>query len=291
MTALLVDASHHNAVLDPAALRRGGVTGVVLKATEGAGFADPTFAARRDACHAAGLAVGVYHFARLGDPAAEAAFFAAAVGVLRPGEFVGLDMEVSAPGVDIVAWSAAWLDALASRMGGEVRLEYLNKAELAAHDWGPVVARGVRLWLADYDGRQVVVPSGSWPALTLKQYTAAGQVGGFTGDLDWAPGDLTTLTSLTEDDMTPEQDARLKNVETILGGLQNAVGDPKIGVLTVVNDVDTRVRQMQSALPPQPAAVDAGAVAAALAADTGFLAALAAAVVSQAGARMQVPVQ
>lgn len=34
-----------------------------------------------------------------------------------------------------------------------------------------------------------------------------------------------------EDDMTPEQDARLKNVEAILGGLQNAIGDPNRGIL------------------------------------------------------------
>lgn len=34
-----------------------------------------------------------------------------------------------------------------------------------------------------------------------------------------------------EDDMTPEQDARLKNVEKILAGLQNSVGDPVRGTM------------------------------------------------------------
>jgi hypothetical protein len=38
-----------------------------------------------------------------------------------------------------------------------------------------------------------------------------------------------------EEDMTPEQDTRLKNIESILGGLQNAVNDPKIGILGAAN--------------------------------------------------------
>lgn len=34
-----------------------------------------------------------------------------------------------------------------------------------------------------------------------------------------------------EEDMTPEQDARLKTIEGVLAGIQNAIGDPNIGIL------------------------------------------------------------
>ncbi|WIB34811.1 hypothetical protein [Curtobacterium sp. MCJR17_043] len=61
---------------------------------------------------------------------------------------------------------------------------------------------------------------------------------------DWAPDEVrphfptTSIEHDTanhdeqDDDMTPEQDRRLKNIETMLGGVQNAIGDPKRGLAT-----------------------------------------------------------
>jgi lysozyme len=192
--ALLADLSHWNATPTPDQLKAAGVAGVVLKATDGTGYVDPTFAARRDLYGAAGLAVGAYHFAELGDPIVEADHFAAVLGGMRPGEFVGLDMERA--GGDPVAFSVAFLDRLGTHFAGEVRLEYLNKSFLAAHDWSPVAARGVELWLADYNGTQTTAgsPAGAFGTVTLKQYSDKGRVAGFVLDVDWLPGQLSDLT-------------------------------------------------------------------------------------------------
>jgi hypothetical protein len=43
-----------------------------------------------------------------------------------------------------------------------------------------------------------------------------------------------------DDEMTPEQDERLKNVERILANLQNSVGDPEIGILKTSKDAADR---------------------------------------------------
>ena len=71
---LVVDL--HNGRSEPfwAALKKSGVTGTYLKATEGATYQDKTSAARAKRARAAGLRVGYYHFGRPsgGDAAAEA---------------------------------------------------------------------------------------------------------------------------------------------------------------------------------------------------------------------------
>src|SRR5438270_692260 len=96
-------------------MKSAGQDFVVLKATEGDTFVDPQFAASRAAAHAAGLVVGLYHFARAGDAGTEAAFFAGTVGALQAGEFAALDWEV--PAADPVGWCTAWLGAVRGRLG------------------------------------------------------------------------------------------------------------------------------------------------------------------------------
>jgi lysozyme len=64
-TALVVDLSGNNSdnpPVDFGALKAAGVAAVLLKATEGATWQDPTFAARLARARAAGLLVGAYHF-------------------------------------------------------------------------------------------------------------------------------------------------------------------------------------------------------------------------------------
>lgn len=176
-----IDISHHQGAPDLAAVRRSGRRFVVIKATEGTGFTDPQFAASRSRAHAAGLVVGLYHVARAGDARAEAASFAQAVGHLRPGEFAALDWEVSAP--DPAGWCASWLTAIRDALG-VAPLVYLNQSSRDHGDWTPVVQGGFGLWLARYDGSTDACGPGSWPVLTMKQYSDAGTVPGVTGPVD-----------------------------------------------------------------------------------------------------------
>jgi lysozyme len=188
------DVSHWQGAPDFAAVRASGREFVVLKATEGATHVDPEHAASRSRAHAAGLVVGLYHYAGAGSVAAEADRFCATVGELADGEFACLDWEV--PG-DPVGWCADWLAAVRERLGCRP-VVYLNRSLRDGHDWTPVVAAGSGLWLACYDGSTDPVPSGDWPALAMKQYSRTGSVPGIGGDvdLDVFYGDVDTLRGL-----------------------------------------------------------------------------------------------
>jgi lysozyme len=176
-----IDISHHQGAPDLAAVRRSGRGFVVAKATEGTGWTDPEFAASRARGHAAGLLVGAYHFARAGDPAAEAADFVRAVGSLSPGEFAALDQEV--PGPDPVGWCAAWLTTVRDALG-VAPLLYLDRSTRDRFDWTPVVREDVGLWLASWDGSTDAVAAAPWPVLAMKQYSDRGSVPGVAGPVD-----------------------------------------------------------------------------------------------------------
>src|SRR5947209_3282825 len=175
------DISHHQGAPQFPAMKSAGHDFVVLKVSEGTGFVDPQFAASRAAAHAAGLVVGLYHFARAGDAGTEAAFFAGTVGSLAPGEFAVLDWEV--PAADPVGWCTAWLTAVRGQLG-VTPLIYLNRSTLGGHDWSPVVAADSGLWLATYDGSTDACGCGCWPGLAMKQYTDKGSVPGISGAVD-----------------------------------------------------------------------------------------------------------
>lgn len=175
------DISHHQGAVNWAAVAAAGHQFAVIKATEGVGFVDPQLAANRAGAHAAGLAVGLYHFARAGNPAAEAAYFTGVTGQLQAGEFAVLDWEV--PAADPVGWCTAWLAAVRGQLGMKPLL-YLNRSTLNGYNWSPVVAADSGLWLAAYDGSTAAVASGAWPGLAMKQYTDKGSVPGVAGPVD-----------------------------------------------------------------------------------------------------------
>lgn len=180
MAAILgIDISHHQGAVDFAAVKTSRDF-VVIKATEGVGFTDPNFGAYRAQAHAAGLIVGLYHFARAGDPAAEAAYFAHVVGPLQPGEFLVLDWEV--PYSDPPAWCKTWLDS-AARAFGVNPLVYMNSSMMRGSIWS-TVAVTYGLWLAKYDHSTVMVGSGAWAGLAMKQYDDRATVPGITGGVD-----------------------------------------------------------------------------------------------------------
>jgi GH25 family lysozyme M1 (1,4-beta-N-acetylmuramidase) len=188
------DVSHWQGAPDFTAVRASGREFVVLKATEGASGVDPECAASRSRAHAAGLVVGLYHYARAGDPAAEADRFCRTVGEPAGDEFPCLDWEV--PG-DPVGWCRAWLATVRGRLG-RAPLLYLNQSLRDGHDWTAVVAGGSPLWLARYDGSPEPVPAGRWPRLAMKQYSRTGSVPGIAGhvDLDVFYGDVGELRML-----------------------------------------------------------------------------------------------
>lgn len=183
MTLLGADISHYQGTPDFRAAKAAGLSFVFLKATEGTNYTDPTLNTNRNNAKAAGLVTGYYHFARNGDPVAEATQFCNAVGTLAAGELAALDWEVA--GANPPAWSKVWLDTVAGRLGVKP-LIYMNKSAEAGSDWTPVVRGDYGLWLANYDFSATnPMPSVKhWPFVAIEQYSDRAQITGIVGGVD-----------------------------------------------------------------------------------------------------------
>lgn len=192
-----VDTSHFQGRPNLAAFKKAGGSFVIAKATEGNYFVDAEHDISRADALAAGLVFGSYHFTRLTNVAAEAAWFLQHAKP-RPGELVALDVEVTVPGVDMVAWADAFSRIIKAALGCP-SIVYMNQSYLNGHNWAPVIADNDSLWLAKYDGSTAQPASGAWPLASFKQFTDKGVEPGFSGgvDVDEFYGDLAALMKYT----------------------------------------------------------------------------------------------
>lgn len=180
----VVDLSNNNPEPSFYYLKNRGVTGVMLKVSEGATFKDAKFTDWARRARAQGLRVGGYHFAQPngGDPLKEAAWFVKNMGQLNFRDFrPALDLEAN-PGhlswKDLVVWSRAFNQEV-FRLSGHLPMLYASKGWLEAMKAD--VPIGAALWLAYWskDGKPFVppvVPPWKKPP-ALHQYTSQGYVG------------------------------------------------------------------------------------------------------------------
>lgn len=166
----VIDLSHHNADPNFAQIFAGGITGVLHKATEGLGFVDPDYAARRTAAQAAGLMWGAYHFGTGDDPTAQADHFLQTVGPDNAGMLLVLDFEQNPSGssmtLDQARTFVTRINSQAGRWPGLYSGNYVK--ELLGVEQDPVLSL-CWFWLAQY-GSEAVVPD-NWTGWTLWQYT------------------------------------------------------------------------------------------------------------------------
>jgi lysozyme len=94
---LVIDLSHHNQNLDFASIRSGGILGIIHKATQGLGYADPTYLPHRASALANGMLWGAYHFGTGSDGVQQAERF---LDVVKPGAqtLLVLDFEANGQG-------------------------------------------------------------------------------------------------------------------------------------------------------------------------------------------------
>lgn len=187
MTTYGVDTSHHQPLGDFGRMKASGRCDFLFaKATEGVSFRDPQYAASRAGAKAAGMLFGSYHFARPGDPVAQADYY---LSVAQPsaGEIPILDVEDTAI-PDAGNWSAAWCSRVKQATGAPPLL-YSYPNYLATHDFRPVLALDCGLWFADYS--DPVNPTAPWPAYTVRQFTDRGIIPGQPGSLDCNLSELT----------------------------------------------------------------------------------------------------
>ena len=243
------DLSHHNAAVDLAAYAAAGHTRVALKATEGTGWTDSTFASRWALAGRLGLRRGAYHFARTATSGGAQADFLLrvvdAAGGMSAGDWLVLDLEDNSSSA---AMARAWTFAteFAERMvarGHETGLIYTGRwyATPAGITPGILPPGWRRLWLSDYgtvsDGA-VRLPAGwSRDQVAARQYTNAATVPGITG-----PADYSRIINdwLEDDDMALSADDR-KWLQGILLGRESAPDATGDAPVRTVADVAVRV--------------------------------------------------
>lgn len=151
---------------------------IILKATEGAGYVDPTCDTKYQLNKQAGKLLGVYHFARpdLNDALSEARFFVDNIRGYLNEALLALDWEQ--PGTqNNVAWAKAWLDEV-YRLTGVKPLIYMSASVVNAYDWGVVADADYGLWIAGYpdlrsswDLPNFCYSTGAWKFYALWQFT------------------------------------------------------------------------------------------------------------------------
>lgn len=166
---------------------------VIVKATEGTGYVNPTCDPMYQAAKAAGKKVGVYHFARnsVNSADAEADFFVKNVqGYIKQAVLV-LDWEDA---THDVAWALRWLQQVEAKTGVKP-LIYMSESVVNSHDWSSVANAGYGLWVAKYrdyaaDYNYDMAGAGAtpsvkyWPFYAMWQWSSAGRLDGWGGNLD-----------------------------------------------------------------------------------------------------------
>jgi GH25 family lysozyme M1 (1,4-beta-N-acetylmuramidase) len=209
MTVTGPDVSHHQGVVDMAAVARAGHAFVGIKVSEGTGYRDPLFDRNRGNAVAAGLIRLLYHFCRPGraathdDSLAEARWFVRCIGTLQAGEVVVADIEDDKATGDLTAWTLTFLaevDRLTGRADGSpnddaVLYTYapFARAHLRSR---PAELADRHLWLAAYSNSPTV--PAPWRSWTFWQHTSNGTCPGITGrcDLNRFSGPLAALQAI-----------------------------------------------------------------------------------------------
>ncbi|GGM76844.1 hypothetical protein GCM10012275_54380 [Longimycelium tulufanense] len=212
-----IDVSSHQGHPNWAAVRGAGIEFAYIKATEGVGYLSPTLDSQYHGARAAGLVVGLYHFARPdtgNPPSAEADTFADQVlrlGAHGPG-YLPPCLDIELTGENLRTWCGAFVARLRQRLGRHRVMVYASTNFLLGHLGEPWAdANDIWWWVAHY-GRPTGQPGHATPRVVMHQYTSTGQVPGIAGNVDMnALTPDQTLLSLTQDlenDMFTDDDRR-----------------------------------------------------------------------------------
>jgi lysozyme len=171
MSDVVIDLSHYdNVSQDFVTVAKAGIVAVILKATQGTGFIDPTFLPRVAEARAAGLEVGAYHFLDGSNPAAQAAHFLAVAASEGGVSWLALDWEPY-PNSQASVMAAATAATSIHIATGEWPVLYAGRYMLSVPN--QTLAK-CALWLSEYGTRPICPPG--WSQWKLWQHTD-GQVG------------------------------------------------------------------------------------------------------------------
>lgn len=167
---VVVDISHHNGNIDLGKAKAAGIVGVIHKATQGTSMVDNMYQQNRTKAQAAGLLWGAYHFATLGDGAAQADFFLSKAGA-DPQTLLVLDFEPNGNSTMTLDQARAFVSRIKDVTGRFPGFYSgsLIKQLLGGKPADPLLSQCF-LWLAQYGPAPKNIPA-TWPTWTMWQYT------------------------------------------------------------------------------------------------------------------------
>lgn len=186
-----IDVSNHQRGMD---LSKVDCDFVIIKATEGKSYVDPSCDTFFQQALSLGKKLGVYHFANNSDntPEQEADWF-----VNNTKGYIGkaipvLDWEDNVK--SDVAWALKWLQLVEQAYGCKP-LIYMSESTVNSYNWSSVANANYGLWVAKYRdksadynydmsmaGRNPAV--NYWKFYALWQWTDVGRLDGYNGNLD-----------------------------------------------------------------------------------------------------------
>lgn len=161
--------------------------------------ADPFYDLNMEGARAEGIKVGAYHRAFASgktrkaakrDARREARLFARTVGEIPRGDLVPV-LDVETPFTDLSdkrlrLWISTWLERVQRRLDAKPMI-YTNASSWAVTgDTQRYAKRGHRLWVANFNVKEPLVPAENWGGLgwSVWQFTSTGRVRGVNGDVD-----------------------------------------------------------------------------------------------------------
>ncbi|HYL10881.1 MAG TPA: glycoside hydrolase family 25 protein [Candidatus Acidoferrales bacterium] len=167
---VVIDLSHHNQNVDFQRIKNeGAIFGIIHKATQGIGSADPTYQSHKETASGAGLLWGAYHFGTGSDGVQQAQHF---LDVVQPDDqtLLVLDFEANPQGPSMTLEEArafvTHVNEATGRWPGFYSGHYIK--ELLGTNSDPVLSN-CWFWLSQY-GPTAVVPA-NWKTWTMWQYT------------------------------------------------------------------------------------------------------------------------
>lgn len=186
-----VDISNHQRGLD---ISKIDCDFVIVKATEGKSYVDPSCDTFFQQALQLGKKLGVYHFANNPSNSSEqeANWF-----IENTKGYIGKAIPVldwESKDTSNIAWALDWLQRVETAYGCKPMI-YMSESVVNRYDWTSVVNGNYGLWVAKYrdnnpDYNYDMSNAGSkpsvkyWPFYALWQWTSTGRLNGWSGNLD-----------------------------------------------------------------------------------------------------------
>jgi GH25 family lysozyme M1 (1,4-beta-N-acetylmuramidase) len=212
-----IDTSSWQGTVQWSAVAASGHQLVYVKASEGAGLSYPTLDAQYRGAVAAGMSVGVYHFANPAlTPEANADAFSTQIN--RLGATVNhlppaLDLEIGSG--DLSGWCQAFIARLRQQINWQPVCVYSDASFFKNQIGEEWMDDDIVLWIASFNNNPGH-PSYMSPRVAIHQYSQSGNVPGVAGDvdLDFAIWPLNQL--IGDDDLTPQESQMLTDIHQML---------------------------------------------------------------------------